>query len=155
MTFFEILRVLHMVCYLIVVSQLLFYFTVMGNALRIGSLESFLENRKIIDTRLVKRIKIPYYTCLLLNILVVPLSVPEYPRIIFLSALLALVCLVLDAIIALKYNIPLNNLTNQWPDNPSNANWHEVRTKWLNLINYRAVFTTIGMISLIVGAILD
>src|SRR5688572_24919973 len=98
MTFFEIIRIIHMICYLLVVSQLLFYFTVMGNALRMGSIDGFLENRKIIDTRLVKRIKIPYYTCLLLNVFVVLLSVPEYPRIIFLSTLLALVCLLIDAI---------------------------------------------------------
>ena len=149
------IRITHMICYLIVVSQLLFYFTVMGNALRMGSLDSFLENRKIIDTKLVKRIKIPYYTCLLLNVFVVLLSVPEYPRIIFLSTLLALVCLAIDAIIAIKFNVPLNKLTNHWPDNPSNTNWQEVRTKWLNIINYRAVFATTGMISLIVGAILD
>ncbi len=155
MTLTEILRILHLICYLVVVSQLLFYFTVMGAALRKASLEGFLELRKIIDTDLVKRIKIPYYICLLLSLLVVLATLPEYPRIIFLTALVALACLVIDTIIAIKFNVPLNKLTNQWPENPGNANWQDVRTRWLNMINYRAIFTTIGIISLIVGAILD
>src|SRR6187549_3113900 len=104
MTLTEILRILHLICYLIVVSQLLFYFTVMGAALRKASLEGFLELRKIIDTDLVKRIKIPYYICLLLSLLVVLATLPEYPRIIFLTALIALACLVIDTIIAIKFN---------------------------------------------------
>ena len=155
MTILDLFRILHMICYLVVVSQLLFYFTVMGDALKKGSIENFLELRKIIDTVMVNRIKIPYYSSLFLSFVLVLLTFQHPQSYVFITGTIAFICLLIDAFIAIKFNVPLNKLTNQWPEKSTDVNWMEVRILWLKYINYRAIFTTFGMISLFAGAVLS
>lgn len=153
MTIPDALRIAYMCCYLIVTSQLLFYRTVLSSALRRVSIDNFLEQRKVIDTVLVKRIKIPYYLCLFLNFIVLGISL-GLPNPVFQTSLIAFGCLTADVIIALRYNGPLNKLTSAWPENVTGADWQQVRSQWLKYINIRAIFITIGMISLIAGSIM-
>lgn len=154
MTIPDIIRIAYMCCYVIVTSQLLFYINVLSPTLRKVSLDNFLEQRKIIDTVMVNRIKIPYYVCLLLNLATLWFSL-GLPNPVFQTTLIALFCLLTDIGIALRFNGPLNKLTSAWPENKTNADWQHVRTRWLNYINIRAVFIIIGMISLIIGSILE
>ena len=154
MTIPDAIRIAYMCCYLVVTAQLLFYISVLGPALRKVTLENFLEQRKVIDTVMVNRIKIPYYLCILLNLVVLGISL-GLPNPVFHTTLIAFFCLLTDVAIALRYNGPLNKLTSSWPENATNADWQQVRTKWLNYINVRAVFIIIGMVSLIIGSVVE
>lgn len=155
MTIPDAIRIVYMCCYLVVTAQLLFYINVLGPALRKVKLENFLEQRRIIDTVMVNRIKIPYYLCLFLNFVVLGISL-GLPNPVFQTTLLALICLMSDMFIAIRFNMPLNKLTSLWPENAAEvSNWQQVRTKWLNYINLRAVFIIIGMVSLIIGSVVE
>src|SRR6185436_15901911 len=102
MTLPDAIRIAYMCCYLVITAQLLFYINVLGPALRKISLDNFLELRKIVDTIMVKRIKIPYYLCLFLNIIVLGISL-GLPNPVFQTSLAAFICLLADLFIALKY----------------------------------------------------
>ena len=65
------IRLLHTLSYLLVTSQVLFYLFILNDALKKVSLESYFEQRKVIDSLMLTRFKAMYYGCLILTILAV------------------------------------------------------------------------------------
>src|SRR4030095_10630434 len=61
------IRLLHLLSYLLVTSQVLFYLFILCKALKAVSLKNYFEQRKVIDSLMVKRFKFIYFFCLSLN----------------------------------------------------------------------------------------
>jgi hypothetical protein len=141
MTWIQIIRLLHLVSYLVVTSQLLFYLVILSDAMKIIPLSHFLEQRKAVDSLMVKRFKVIYVSCLLLNIVVVILAAGQPLSACFISAVIALVCVIVDTSISQKGNTPLNQLVNSYVPEDNSTDWELVRVKWLRLIRYRGIFT--------------
>jgi hypothetical protein len=99
MTPVKIIRLVHLVAYLIIASQLLFYLIILGNAMRTISLNSYFEIRKVVDTLMNQRFRIIYYTCLGVSLLTAIFASvkPESP--FFISTTVASICLVVDVYI--------------------------------------------------------
>ena len=76
----KIIQLLHLISYLLV----------LGDALKMISLPNFLEQRKAIDSLMVKRFKMVYYTCLGLSIVMVVLSAGRPASSLFISSVIAL-----------------------------------------------------------------
>ena len=61
------IRILHLLSYVLVTSQVLFYLFILCKALKAVSLENYFELRKVIDSLMIKRFKFMYYSCLALK----------------------------------------------------------------------------------------
>jgi hypothetical protein len=152
MTTIKIIQLLQLVSYLLVTSQLLFYLVILIDALRVVSLQNFLEQRKVINTLFEGRFKAMYYACLVLSLTVVVISIKDVSSPIFITSLIAFICLVADVVLTIKGNGPLNARTNTYVVG-QRGNWEELRIDWLRFIKYRGYFSTIGMISLLAGLV--
>lgn len=149
----KIIRLLQLISYLLVTSQLLFYLFALCESLQVISIENFLEQRKVMHTMMEGRFKLMYWVCLFLSIAVVALSIKKPGSLLFITSVIAFVCLVIDIAIALRGN-PLNSLMMASIHDVGN-NWEEVRDQWLRLIQYRGIFITAGMISLLTGLVIS
>ena len=151
----KIIRLLHLLVYLILVSQLLYYLFVMGDAMKMAGIENFVEQRKIVDP-LVKKRHIPfYYLGLALSILLLIFTARQWCSPIFICTLLSLLCLFFDLGIALKANVPINNLINETPIGDKGTNWEGLREKWIYFIQMRGAISAIGFISLLVALVFE
>jgi hypothetical protein len=71
MTLIKSIRLLHAVSYVLISSQLLFYMLVLTQAMKIVTLENFMELRKAIDPIFAGLPRILYYIALLLSLVAV------------------------------------------------------------------------------------
>ena len=147
----KILRLIQICVYLIITSQLLFYLLILSDALKQVSLENFLELRKIVDALMSTRFRVIYYSALILTLTVVVLTFKKPDSILFVTSVIALVCLIVDVTIAMKANVPINSLINEYTPGNTNHDWNSLRLEWLNFINIRAIFVVVGMVSQIAG----
>jgi hypothetical protein len=143
----------HLVAYLIVTSQLLFYLVILGNAMKSISLNSYFELRKVVDTLMNQRFRIIYYTCLFLSLLTIIFASAMPESSFFITTTLAFICLVVDVFIAQRKNVPLNKLSNTYVTKSADHDWQDVRTQWLKYIRYRGIFIVTGMIVLLWGLV--
>ena len=97
----KILRLIQICVYLIITSQLLFYFIILSDALKQVSLENFLELRKIVDALMSTRFRVIYYSALILTLTVVVLTFKKPDSILFVTSVSALVCVIVDVTIAM------------------------------------------------------
>jgi hypothetical protein len=149
----KILRLIQICVYLIITSQLLFYLIILSDALKQVSLDNFLELRKIVDALMSTRFRIIYYSALILTLTVVVLALKKPGSILFVTSAIALLCLIIDVTIAMKANVPINTMINQYTPGDITHDWNSLRFKWLNLINIRGYFIIVGVISQLVGLI--
>ena len=147
-------RLLHLLSYLLVTSQVLFYLFILCDALKMISLENYFEQRKVIDTLMGSRFRLMYYSCLALSVLAVVFSVKQPTSLFFITAMAALIFLMLDLAITVKGSLPLNALANTF-DGSEKVDWNNVRIQWLDYMKYRGIAATLGMISLLAGLVFE
>ncbi len=148
-------RLLHLLSYVLVTSQVLFYLFILGDSLKVVSLDTFFELRKVIDSLMIGRFKLMYYSCLALSIIVVVLATKNPHAAFFISSAVALVCLAIDLAITIKGSMPLNALMHTYSPGDKSINWDDLRTQWLDYMKYRGVFICAGMLSLLVGLLVS
>jgi hypothetical protein len=151
----KIIRLFHLASYVIVTSQLLFYLVILGDAMKVISLNNYFEQRRVIDTLMNKRFRIIYYTCLLLSLLTTVLAARDVTSFFFISTAISFLCVAGDVVIAQKKNVPLNALSNTYAAGNKNQEWETIRTQWLKFIQYRGFLIVIGMIALLIGLVFD
>lgn len=151
----KIIRLLQLASYLTVTSQLLFYLVILGDAMKVISLNNYFEQRRVIDTVMNKRFRVIYYTCLLLTLLTTVLAAGDFTSFFFISTAISFVCVVGDVVIAQKKNIPLNALSNTYTAGDKNQEWELIRSQWLTFLQYRGVLIVIGMIALLSGLVFE
>lgn len=149
----KILRLLQLVAYLVITSQLLFYLMILSDSMKQISLVNFIEVRKVVDALMEHRFRIVYYTGVILTLAVVILSAKKPDSIFFVTSSIALVCLIIDVSIAMKGNIPINKLINSYLPGDTSQDWSALRLHWLQLVNIRAIFIVTGFASQLFGLI--
>ena len=118
------------------------------------SLVNYFEQRKVIDTLMGNRFRLMYYSCLALSVLAVVFSVKQPTSLFFITAMAALIFLMLDLAITVKGSLPLNALANTF-DGSEKVDWNNVRIQWLDYMKYRGIAATLGMISLLAGLVFE
>ena len=149
----KILRLLQLVVYLIITSQLLFYLLILSDTLKQVSLPNFIELRKVVDTLMENRFRIIYYTGIILTLAIFLLSTKKPDSIFFVTSCIALVCLIIDVSIAMKGNIPINKLINAYLPGDTSQDWSALRLQWLQLVNIRCIFIVTGFASQLAGLV--
>jgi hypothetical protein len=154
MTLIKSIRLLHAVSYVLISSQLLFYMLVLTQAMKIVTLENFMELRKAIDPIFAGLPRILYYIALLLSLVAVILSIQNPGSIIFITSCISFICIAADITIAMKYNVPINiQIDGYVQGDPGNTDWEMLRTQWLEFIQYRSFIGLVGVVSLITGLV--
>jgi hypothetical protein len=54
-------------------------------------------------------------------------------------------------LIAVKGNLPINAVINNWSKDRYPSNWFEYRDRWLKFFRYRKVAVVTGFVSLVIG----
>jgi uncharacterized membrane protein len=143
-----------LLAYSIIVSQSFMYILALrGVSLRLDAL-TYIELRKQIDQSMRATFKYVIYAALLLNLLlVVVIAVSNSFSVLFFASVISFIALVIDTMITVKGNIPVNNIINNWTANDHPANWSDYRTIWLRYFRYRQIANIIGFVSLVAGAV--
>lgn len=149
------IRFLHLLSYLLLTSQVLFYLIVFSDALKITPLANFLEQRKAVEQIIASRYKIIYLTCLVLSLIIVFISISSHDRGFSITAIIALLCLLADLSIAVFGNIPINKQIADLTDQIDVSQWEALRSDWLMFFRYRGILTTFGMLSLLFGLFVE
>lgn len=155
MNILKFFRFLHLLCYLCVTSQALFYLLVFSDALKLTSITNFLEQRKAIEQMIAGRYMVIYFVCLILSLVVVFISYRINDRVFLITSLVSLFCLLIDLSIAIAGNIPINKQIHQLTTQMNHSQWEVLRANWLRFFSFRGVFTTIGMLSLLIGLLIE
>ena len=145
----ERLRTAQLIVTLIIASQGIFYLLAAAEAFRNISVHSFAEQRKAVDAIIGGRIKVLYYSCLLLGV-IIAVSLRSQPASMgFICTLISTLLILADIIIAIKVNVPINKQFAAYP--AGSMNWELLRTKWLNYISIRGILSVLALLSLLIS----
>jgi len=139
--------------YALVISQSFFYILAMSGAMKNMQVATYIESRKLLDSRLRSTMNTVYYLALIATIALIAFCTINPGGMLFICSIIALVGLSADIALALKGNIPLNNVINTWTPSSYPENWKEYRARWFTIYNVRQAANIIGFISLLAGLV--
>lgn len=139
--------------YSVVVSQSFMYMLSLKNTQLALSGSAYTEVRQLTDASMNTLFRYVMYVAILLTLLHVVSNIKAPTSLMFITAVIALIALVVDGIITLKGNVPINQVIDNWSPADLPANWKDVRQSWFNVFQWRQVINTAGFVSLLTGAI--
>jgi hypothetical protein len=139
--------------YSVIVSQSFMYILSLKDTQLALSGSAYTEVRQLIDANMNTLFRYVMYGAILLNVLYVISNIKAPSGAIFITGVISLIALVIDGIITLKGNVPINQVINSWSPADLPANWKEVRQSWFNVYQWRQVVNITGFVSLLTGAI--
>lgn len=142
-----------LVLYAAVISQSFFYMLGMAGATRGMQINSYIEARQLLDKYLSHSLPFIYYGTLVASIALTAFCVTNPSGLLFISAVIALVALLIDMIVTIKGNVPLNREIRNWTNANYPANWNDFRSRWLSIYQLRQVANLTGFIALVAGII--
>lgn len=141
------------VAYSIVVSQPLAYIVFMSSAQRALSAPAYIELRQCINPVMSRRVPVIYLSALATVLLLIVLSLRIGNWNVLVTATVALLCLVVDVILMIRENVPINGIVDRWSTTDYPEDWEDYRRKWFGVFGYRQVVLLVGFLSLLVGAV--
>jgi hypothetical protein len=114
---------------------------------------TYIESRQLLDKNLQVTLRLIYYLTLVASIALTSFCVINPTGILFICSLISLHLLVIDIVLSLKGNGPLNKIINSWTASEYPDNWKEYRSKWFAIYNIRQAANITGFISLLAGLI--
>lgn len=93
------------------------------------------------------------YAALLGNLLLLVSTFESPGSVLSGAATIAFFALLVDTLLMLKGNLPINNIINTWEPDNAPTNWEEYRAKWFSIFQYRQIANILGFLSLLVGAV--
>lgn len=139
--------------YSMIVSQSFMYMLALKEVQFSLEANPYVELRKLIDTSMRSNFKYVIYAALLGNLLLLVSTAKNPGSLLFVVALIAFVALVVDTLLTVKGNLPINDIINTWEPGSAPTNWADYRAKWFAIFQYRQVANIIGFVSLLIGAV--
>jgi|SRR6185295_100588 len=139
--------------YAFVISQSFFYILAMSRVTKSMQAVTYIESRQLLDKNLQSSLSLVYYLALASSIALTAFCVINPSGILFVCSVVSLVSLIIDVVLTLRGNVPLNKIINTWTASNYPADWKEYRSKWFFVYNLRQVANIIGFISLLAGLI--
>lgn len=142
------LRIAHLILVIIIASQGIFYLLGASEAFRKLSTVAFAEQRRLLDGVIASRFRFIYLLTLATGLLIIFLTRHTPQEKTFICTLAATLLLIADIIVALKGNIPVNNMfSNFSPSSPSApADWHFLQVRWISCMVIRGIYSTISLL---------
>jgi len=139
--------------YAFVISQSFFYILAMSRVTKSMQAVTYIESRQLLDKNLQSSLSLVYYLALASSIALTAFCVINPSGILFVCSVVSLVSLIIDVVLTLRGNVPLNKIINTWTASNYPADWKVYRSKWFFVYNLRQVANIIGFISLLAGLI--
>lgn len=139
------------VLFCIIAGQAFFYLIGGADGLKSVSAYTFIEQRKAIDLAISPSLKVIYPLALAVSILMLGLLRHQLNSTLFLLSALACLLLIGDLTLAIKGDIPLNNLIKSWSTTNYPAHWDEVRVKWFLYMTWRQACNIPGLFCVLLG----
>jgi uncharacterized membrane protein len=149
----KIILLFTLLAYSMIVSQSFMYILSLKDVQINLDVNAYTQVRKLIDASMRSNFKYVIYAALLGNLLLLVLTLKNPGSVLFVAATIAFVALVVDTLLTVKGNLPINNIINTWEPSSVPADWADYRTKWLTIFQYRQVANIIGFLSLLVGTV--
>lgn len=149
----KILIVLNLFFYSVIVGQSFMYIIALRNVQESMGATSYIELRKLLDRNFLKKFKPVVYSALVLGLALVVASFFQTSMVLIAGSILAFAGLVIDVLLILKGDMPINRIINSWTLETFPANWVEYRSKWLYWFSWRQVANISGFIALIIAAV--
>ena len=149
----KLLLLLNLMAFAFVASQPLFYMMAFSQTQKNLRATAYIELRKQLDKSIKPVLTFSYYvtTASVLALMVFALSSANY--ILIFTSLIALIALIVDMALAIKTNIPINNIIGQWDADDYPRHWQLFRRKWFYFYHMRQVAGVIGFAALLFGAV--
>ena len=149
----KIILLFTLLAYSMIVSQSFMYILALKNVQLKLDANAYTQLRKLIDASMRSHFKYVIYTALLGNLLLLVLTVSSPESILFVTAALAFIALVIDTLLTVKGNLPINDIINTWSEDNFPANWADYRAKWFAVFQYRQMANIIGFVCLVIGVV--
>lgn len=145
------LRILFLLLFLIIVSQGTFYLFALGKALSDISIDAYAEVRNATDQVIEWRLKFVYPAALLCGLITALALIKTPGSFVFITTAIALFCLIVDLVLAVKFNMPINTEFHSYSTDAHGIAWESLRQKWLAFMGYRGMVQVIGFLSLLLS----
>lgn len=150
----QVTLVVTLILYAAIASQSFMYMLALETVQRKLNVNNYIILRQLIDRAMMARLKYVMYASLAMNVFLVGLLSHTPDSLLFLTALLACGMLIVDMLIAVKGNLPINGVINSWSPDNHPATWFKYRDRWLKFFRYRQIAVIIGFVSLVIGAVM-
>lgn len=137
----------------VIVSQPFMYLLALKYTLENLHANTFIEVRYLMDIAMDSTFRYTLYTALVANIALVAVNAKAPGGLPFITSVIALICLILDVLLAVKGNVPINKTIGTWSAGHYPTNWKSYRNKWFEIFKWRSLAAIVAFISLLAGAI--
>lgn len=143
--------VVTLLLFALVVSQPFFYALALGQASTQLSASAYVELRQRINAVIAKPLVQLYGGTIVSCIFVVVLALRVSATVLVVCSVLAALSLVVDLVIAVQRNVPINQRMNGWSTAEVPSDWETHRAQWNAAFTVRQVVLTLGFVALVVG----
>lgn len=140
-----------MMLYAAVVSQSLFYMMAMSRVLKSMQPATYIESRQLLDKSLQVSLRTVYYLALAASFALMCFCVVNPTGLLFICSVIAWLALVVDVVLSMKGNVPVNRAINSWSAQQYPDNWQQFRARWFAIYRVRQVAQIAGFVSLLTG----
>lgn len=141
--------------YAVVVSQPLAYLVFLTAAQRALTAPAYIELRQRINPVMTRRLGTIYVAALVAVLLLLGLALRGGQGTVTAGAAVALLCLVVDAVLMLRENVPINRVIDGWSTTDYPAEWQHYRDRWFAVFSTRQVVLLIGFAAVVAGAVVQ
>lgn len=148
-----VFRIVFLLLFLVVVSQGIFYLFCLSKTLSGIPIDTYAEIRNSIDQVIEPRLKLVYPATFLVGLAATIFLIKSPGSPAFITTAIAFLCVSIDLLLAIRFNIPINTQFHQYATNVQDLDWESLRSTWLKYLEYRGVVQVIGFLSLLAGLI--
>lgn len=149
----KVIFIFTLLAYSIIVSQSFLYIIALKNVQLSLDAGSYIELRKLLDVNFRANFTYVVYASLITNLLLVLVTLKNPRSLLFITVAFAFVALIIDTILTINGNLPINDVINTWSAENYPANWADYRAKWFDIFQYRQIANIAGFVSLLIGAV--
>ena len=149
----QIILLFDLLLYSIIAAQSISYIISLTAVQQKMNVNEYIVFRKLTDKNFrLKYAKVVYAT-LLSSLALVIITIMHFNLLLLVCAVIALLAFVIDIMITVKGNLPINDIINTWTAESYPANWNEYRQKWLDFFRLRQIVNLVGFVSLLLGVV--
>jgi hypothetical protein len=149
----QIILLFTLLLYSIVAAQSISYIISLTDVQQKMNVNEYIVFRKLTDKNFRLKFAKVVYVTLLLNLALVIITVIYFNLLLLVCAVIALLAFIIDVLLMLKGNLPINDMISTWTEENHPSNWTEYREKWFGVFRLRQIANLIGFVSLLVGAV--
>jgi hypothetical protein len=142
-----------LLAYSVIVSQSFMYLLALRDTQLNMDIGNYIQFRKLIDRNMRTKFRYVTYSALFASMLLIPISFRAGSLSLIVASLVGFCMLVVDLLITIKGNLPINSTINDWTNDHYPTNWTAVRARWLKFFLYRQIVNITGFAVLVAGVV--